>query len=339
MKILVIYLTLFFLVPYNLEACTSFCFVKNNRVIFGKNYDWNVDVGYVYINKRNIHKLSEKDDNEKDIEWTSKYGSITFNQYGREFPSGGINEAGLIIELMWLDETKYPIDNRPSVGSLQWIQFQLDQSVNITDIIENSKKLRIKSFAKIHFLVSDSNGNSYTVEYLDGKLHSEKANVLTNSTIKSSKKYLANNVNKQYSQSSFDRFCIASEMIRNHHYEEPVSYGFSILDAARQGSSTKWSIIYDFKLKRIHFKTNRYPGVKTIQLDLVDFSNKTAVTMFDMNQNKEGEIDKYFINYDRLLNESAIRTAFRATRFTANLPENAIIATSFYPERFTKALK
>jgi choloylglycine hydrolase len=26
--------------------------------------------------------------------WTSRYGSITFNQYGREFPSGGINEKG-----------------------------------------------------------------------------------------------------------------------------------------------------------------------------------------------------------------------------------------------------
>jgi Penicillin V acylase and related amidases len=45
---------------------------------------------------------------EKPIEWISKYGSITFNQSGREFPHGGINEKGLVIEQMWLDEAAYP---------------------------------------------------------------------------------------------------------------------------------------------------------------------------------------------------------------------------------------
>jgi choloylglycine hydrolase len=32
----------------------------------------------------------------KTISWISKYGSITFNQYGREFPTGGMNEKGLV---------------------------------------------------------------------------------------------------------------------------------------------------------------------------------------------------------------------------------------------------
>ena len=30
--------------------------------------------------------------------WVSKYGSVTFNQYGRELPTGGMNEAGLVVE-------------------------------------------------------------------------------------------------------------------------------------------------------------------------------------------------------------------------------------------------
>ena len=37
-----------------------------------------------------------------------KYGAIFFNQFGREFPMGGMNEAGLVVELMWLDETVFP---------------------------------------------------------------------------------------------------------------------------------------------------------------------------------------------------------------------------------------
>ena len=42
------------------------------------------------------------------ISWTSKFGNVTFNQYGKEFPTGGMNENGLVIELMWLNEARYP---------------------------------------------------------------------------------------------------------------------------------------------------------------------------------------------------------------------------------------
>jgi hypothetical protein len=46
-----------------------------------------------------------------------------------ENSSGGINEAGLAVELMWLDDAEYPADPRiPSFGTLEWIQYQLDQA-------------------------------------------------------------------------------------------------------------------------------------------------------------------------------------------------------------------
>ena len=34
--------------------------------------------------------------------WTSKFGSVTFNQYGKDNPMGGVNERGLVIEVMEL---------------------------------------------------------------------------------------------------------------------------------------------------------------------------------------------------------------------------------------------
>ena len=58
------------------------------------------------------------------IAWTSKYGSATFNQYGREFPMGGMNEAGLVVESMMLFETEYPLpDTRSGIDPTQWIQY------------------------------------------------------------------------------------------------------------------------------------------------------------------------------------------------------------------------
>ena len=70
----------------------------------------------------------------KPFTWTSRFGSLTFNQYGREFPSGGINEKGLVVELMWLDDTRYPApDGRGELPTLQWIQYQLDTAANVDD--------------------------------------------------------------------------------------------------------------------------------------------------------------------------------------------------------------
>src|SRR6266480_3041856 len=110
-------------------ACTTFCLKHKGEVLFGKNYDWSIGDGLVFVNKRGIAKTATAEGTPRPAKWVSKYGSVTFNQYGRENPSGGMNEAGLVIELMWLDEAQYPkADARPTVGTLEWIQYQLDNS-------------------------------------------------------------------------------------------------------------------------------------------------------------------------------------------------------------------
>jgi choloylglycine hydrolase len=47
---------------------------------------------------------------EKPLTWVATYGSVSFNQNGRELPCGGINEAGLVIEQMMHESPKsrYP---------------------------------------------------------------------------------------------------------------------------------------------------------------------------------------------------------------------------------------
>ena len=125
-------------------ACTTFCLKSKGEVLFGKNYDWMVGDGLVFVNKRGVAKTSTEESN--PAKWVSQYGSVTFNQYGRENPSGGMNEAGLVIELMWLDETQYPkVDSRPAVDVLEWIQYQLDNSATVEEVIKNSEKIRINS--------------------------------------------------------------------------------------------------------------------------------------------------------------------------------------------------
>src|SRR6185436_5175860 len=96
-------------------------------------------------NLRGLFKTSMQTSDGKTISWVSKYGSITFNQYGKEFPTAGMNEKGLVVELMWLDGTHYPQkDQRPSVDVLQWIQYELDNSATVEQVIKTDATLRIK---------------------------------------------------------------------------------------------------------------------------------------------------------------------------------------------------
>ena len=60
------------------------------------------------------------------------------------FPLGGMNEKGLVVEIMWLDSSEYPKpDGKPSVNELQWIQYQLDNFATVNDVLSAAAKIRV----------------------------------------------------------------------------------------------------------------------------------------------------------------------------------------------------
>jgi choloylglycine hydrolase len=65
-------------------ACTTFCLKGKGEVLFGGNYDWTVGDALVLVNKREVAKTATIIDSDNGAKWVSKYGSVTFNQYGRE---------------------------------------------------------------------------------------------------------------------------------------------------------------------------------------------------------------------------------------------------------------
>lgn len=163
------FLTLVAAVPA--PACTTFCLRDDGRIVFGKNYDWAVDDGLLIVNKRGVARTADVVGDPRPASWVSRYGSVTFNQYGRDFPMGGMNEKGLTIELMWLDGTRYPqADARPSVDVLQWIQYQLDNHATVAEVLKADKSVRIVGSAPLHYLVADRQGQVATVEFLDGRM-------------------------------------------------------------------------------------------------------------------------------------------------------------------------
>ena len=321
-----------FLLSHVSFACTTFCLTRNGEVLFGKNYDWMVGEGLILVNKRGVEKSAAARGRANPARWVSKYGSITFNQYGRENPSGGMNEAGLVIELMWHAEAEYPKNSAPTVGTLEWIQYQLDRSSTVNEVISNSEKVRIDSVIPLHYLVSDKAGNTATIEFLKGKLlaHVGKTltvSALTNDSYEKSVKYAgATLFENARSNSSLDRFVRAAhrtaEFERQAKTEQQaVSYAFEILSNVAQPGYTQWSIVYDQKRARIYFRTLQSPQIKMIDATAFDYSCVSEVKMFDANAKEAGDVTAKFADYTRTANRNLIERSFEATEFLKEVPK------------------
>jgi penicillin V acylase-like amidase (Ntn superfamily) len=189
------------------QACTTFIVGDSGRQLFGRNYDWHFSDGYIMVNKKGVRKkayLSAEEPEGQPAAWTSRFGSITFNQFGREFPQGGMNEAGLVIESMSLMSTKFPdADGRPYVRSANlWRQYILDTCASVKDVIASDSRIRISYDAAkgigTHFLVLDNEGDAAVIEFLNGVMVAYTGDalpmrVLSNRTYEASLPFWANN--------------------------------------------------------------------------------------------------------------------------------------------------
>jgi penicillin V acylase-like amidase (Ntn superfamily) len=318
--------------------------------VFGRNYDWITGTGMVCVNLKGLSKTSMKTQDGETTTWISKYGSISFNQYGKEFPTGGMNEKGLVVELMWLDETKYPApDNRPAIGVLQWIQYQLDNCATIDELIATDKKIRIasKGTAPLHYLVADATGSAATIEFLDGKMTVHKGSdlpfpVLTNSVYDQSAQSYKLAASSSGGGSSFafgnnslDRFANACAMVKKFQQQENnvpvIDYSFSILSKVAQGSHTKWSIVYDISNKKVYFKTQGFPEVKTVAFSAFEFDCKSAAKSYDMNQAGTGDISNKFEPFTIENNERIVEKSFTESKSQINVNEDSRKAVWGYP--------
>lgn len=324
-----------------LDACTTFC-LREGGPVFGKNYDWNVGAGLLVVNKRGVAKTAMPSPGRRPASWVSKYGSVTFNQYGREFPSGGMNEAGLVIELMWLDATRYPApDKRPELGCLEWIQYQLDLFERVEDVIRHAEQVRIAAEAPLHYLVCDRTGACATIEYLDGKLvpHTGRnlpVPALANSTYAESLRYLQATSASQApaGRGSLERFARASALMKSYQPKNgktPVEQAFGILDSVAQGSYTQWSIVYDLRAKRVHYRTRVNREVRWVDLAAFDFACSTPVRTLDIDTGA-GDMSRQFAPYRLEANRRLIDRSFQETDFLADLPPAERAAQAAHPD-------
>ena len=244
------------------------------------------------VNPRHVKKTAglARPNEDTPLIWTSQYGSVTFNLAGREFPNGGMNEKGLVVETMTLNSTAYEsaTEKKPAVNEIQWIQYVLDNAATVSDAIKLAKTVKIqKSYAPLHYMACDSLSNCASFEYLRGKLvvHSGARmpfHVLTNDSYNDS---LANLWTYQgfggteaipQDASSFSRFALAAENIQNFSSsaDRSFAYGMETLERVKNPTGSAhsvWFLLYDPTHLQIRFHTLEAKNDKILRLNALQF--------------------------------------------------------------------
>ncbi len=289
-------LVLFLLISPTVVACTSFILDNNGFAVFGSNLDYRIHEGLVFVNKRNVTKtMLDPSTNGEYAEWTSKYGSVSFNIGGYQFAYAGMNEAGLVISTMALDITQNPApDERPPLETATWVQYQLDNASTIEDVIASDSVVRIANTTD-HYLVADKTGSSAVIEFIEGEMvvHTDEAmpvKALTNNTYEESIDSWKKSrwwmfwkfLERRFWRSSLIRFEIAADSVKSfddNGKDKAIDYAF------------------DTENLRIHFHTRTNPEIRSITLAKLDFSCTTPVGMLDIHQDLSGDISNDFMPY------------------------------------------
>ena len=323
------------------DGCSTFLLNDGRRFVFGKNYDWHIRSGMLIVNQRGMAKVSIADSGGNPARWTSRYGSVTFNQFGREFPIGGMNEAGLVVEVMWLEGSVYPAaDDRATLDNLQWIQYQLDTAATVGDVLASDSRVRIVGGVPLHYLVADANGNAATVEFLDGRMKAHTGlslpvAALTNSIYERSLAYGEQWPQGLGSTSSLDRFATAAAKtlaFADEPSPDARAYAFDTLSAVAQPGSTRWSIVYEIVERRVHFRTDRLTSIRSLDITDLDFACSGTVWVLDLGTPVSGDIFRFLVPYTLELNRDLIEFAFRNVPFLQDTPKSVLEEQALYPE-------
>ena len=300
------------------EACTRVVYQgKDNTVLTARSMDWKEDTrSNLWIFPRGMKRNGEIGKN--PLEWTSKYGSVVASAYDI-CSTDGMNEKGLVANLLWLAESEYPQwdGKKPGLSIAAWVQYILDNFATVDEAVSYVEKGTFEvvsdmmpdgtRMATLHLSISDADGDNAIFEYIGGELkihHVKSYQVMTNSPVFDQQLAL-NDYWKNIGGTTFlpgtnraaDRFVRASFYInaipKVADTRTAVASVFSVIrnTSVPLGittpnepniSSTRWRTVSDQKNKVYFFESTIQPNVFWVNLQDVDFSEKAPVKMLDL---------------------------------------------------------
>ena len=290
---------------------------KNGMVATGRSMDWKTEMhSNLWVFPKGIERNGETGAN--SLQWTSKYGSVVTSAF--EIAStDGMNEKGLVANLLWLPETEYPVrdQSKPGLAITAWVQYMLDNFATVDEAVAfiDENTFQVVSdlmpdgsrLATLHLSISDATGDCAIFEYTGGKLtvyHSKEYKVMTNSPTYNKQLALneywksigglsflpgTNRPSDRFARASFyinalpptDDVRIAIASVFSVIRNTSVPYGISTPDEPNI-SSTRWRTVSDQKNLIYFFESTLYPNVFWVDFKEVDFSEGAPTQMLDL---------------------------------------------------------
>ena len=296
------------------NACTRVVYKgTNGTIITARSMDWKDKIpANLWIFPRGMQRNGEAGSN--SFTWTSKYGSVIASAWDIA-TADGMNEKGLVANVLWLAESKYPeFDSTGSVKGLSiaaWAQYVLDNFATVDEAVSELSKEKFvivskyipgtDKFTTLHLSISDATGDNAIFEYIDGKLvihHSPKYQVMTNSPIFEKQldintywEGIPGTIMLPGTNRAADRFVRASYYIHAIPQTDntrvaiastfsvirncSVPFGISSKDEPNI-SSTRWRSVADHKNLVYYFETVLTPNTFWVDMKNIDFNESTS---------------------------------------------------------------
>ncbi|MGL5262791.1 MAG: linear amide C-N hydrolase [Bacteroides sp.] len=310
------------------QACTRVVYKGNdNYVVTARSMDWKEDLyTNLWIFPRGMKRSGEIADN--PLKWTSKYGSVVSSAYENS-STDGMNEKGLVANLLWLAESEYPARDasKPGLSIAGWVQYVLDNFATVSEAVAamESGSFQVVSdqmpdgsrMATLHLSISDAQGDNAIFEFIKGQLvvhHDPAYQVMTNSPIYEEQlalnEYWQNIGGQTFlpgTNRAADRFVRASYYInvipKSANRREVIGSVFSVIRNASVPygistpdqpniSSTRWRTVSDQKNRVYYFENSLYPSVIWVDFADINFDKQKKVMKLNLvkDSNHQGNV-------------------------------------------------
>ena len=328
----------FLLIQPPIEACTIFVLSHGSETVYGQNLDWLTPLpGLVVVNKRGIEKTvlhwkghwPAAGERER-VSWISRFGSVTFTYYGRDFIEGGMNEAGLVVDEASLFAVYPEDDGRPGVFCAQWIQYQLDNYATVEEVLNNLDDLRPDGEGW-HYLIADSSGACAVIEYLEGEAlvytgDSLEVCALTNTTYAQALSHIpmdkafGGELDIASGTDSYGRFVRVAKLLRDYDPEydsNAIEYAFHMLKEVSV-EDTRRSVVYDAGQKKVLWKSEKNSETRWLDLGVLEFSQDTPVRIIDIDSGDAGDVKAKLQEYSIEASRAVVKAILGSGSFSTS---------------------
>lgn len=297
------------------DACTRVVYNgPNDTILTGRSMDFSMEIpANLWIFPRGMARDGAV--GASSVRWTSRYGSVIASSWDIA-TSDGMNEKGLVANLLWLVSSEYPPfekdGDRPGLSVSIWAQYALDNFATVAEAVEAFRREDFvvvtdyipgtDKYTTVHLSLSDASGDNAILEYIGGKLvihHDRAYRVMTNDPVFEQQLAIARYWDRIPGQDflpgtnhSSDRFVRARYYIdRVTQSDDPriaaaavfsvvrnvsVPYGIAIPGFPNL-STTRWRAVADQRNRLYYFETAITPNTFWVDLNEVDFREGAPV--------------------------------------------------------------